>query len=242
MEREQQPYFTQPFHEGKEQAEHFQLGHTYPGSFGFTIESYLPEVHQQPIWAGYENLPLSRRVLERITRGFLSTRQAERSQNTDEITEHFTQGFNGNMCKAVLNMLEDIGGGEITYAVHWSTYLPASEDIAVFEPVVLKQDTVYYLQNAASHLEKSGQRDLRGQRTIEGQIVSLDYDGQGEHEVTMMAEGYGKVKFALSEDIYQVAGQAHLARQAVKVTGKLVRRGQRELYTLTSPRDFQISQ
>lgn len=242
MEREQQPYFVQPFHEGRAQAEHFQLAHTYPGSFGFTIESQIPETYQPPIWAGYEALPLARRVLERITRGFLFTRQAERTQNTDEITGHFAEGFNGNMCKAVMNMLEDIRGGEVTYTVRWSTYLPASTDVAAFEPVVLKQDTVYYLQNAASYLEKSGQQDLEGQRTIEGQVTNLDYDGRGEHEVTMMAEGYGKVKFVLSEELYLLAGQAHLAGQAVKVTGKLVRRGQRELYTLTSPRDFQVVQ
>ena len=241
MEREEQPYFVQPYHEGREQTEHFQLAHTYQGSFGFTIESQVPEIHQQPIWAGYESLPLSRRVLERITRGFLFTQQAERRENTDEITANFKQGFNGNMCKAVVEMLEDMRGGEVTYGVHWSTYLQASKDVAVFEPIVLGENTVYYLQNAAAYLEKTGQQDLRGERTIEGQVISLGYDGRGDHKVTMIAEGVGRVEFVLNEDPYQVAGQAHLAGQTVKVTGKLLRRRRREFFILTSPRDFQVS-
>lgn len=242
MEREQQRYFVQPFHEAREQTEHFHLAHTYHGSFGFTIESQVSEAQQLAFWSDQQPLPLQRRVLERITRGFLLTQQAEERQSAEILNEQFAQGFNGNMCKAVLEMLEDIREGQVAYAVRWSTSVPASQDVAAFAPIVLQESSIYYLQSAAAYLEKTGQRDLRGERTIEGPVVTLGYDGRGAREVTIMAEGIGRVECTLNEEQYQAAGLAHLAQHTVKVMGKLVKRGKGERYTLTSPRNFQVNQ
>jgi hypothetical protein len=209
MEQRQQRYFPQPVRQGREQAQHFKLAHTYPGSFGFAFESQLPDTYQLPIWSDYKNLPLARRVLERITRGFLSTRQAERNHNSHEISESFSQGFNGNMCNAALEMLKDIHNGEVVYDVSWSSTMKASDDVAQFEPVILKKDTVYYLQDAAKYLEKTGLEDLKGLRTIEGSVIGLSYDGQGTREIMVQADGIGKVEMVLEEEAYQSAGQAH---------------------------------
>lgn len=240
MEREQRRYFEQPFHEGREQAQHFQFAHTFQGSFGFTIESQIVEQH--PLWTGYEPIPLQRKVLERITRGFLFAHQAEQTHNPDEISEHFAQGFNANMCKAVLEMLEDIRNGQVAYAVRWSAHLKPSEDVAQVEPITLGQDTSYYLQRAATTLERTAARELRGERTIEGVITNLGFDGRGEREVIMMVEGFGKVSFVLDADDYIAAGLAHLKGQTVHVIGRLTRSGKRGPFTLTSPRNFQVNQ
>ena len=236
----EQRYFIQPAHQGREQAQHFKLAHTYRGSFGFTFESQLPEVYQPPIWSDYKALPLSRRVLERITRGFLFTRQAEQKQNSEEISEHFSRGFNGNMCNAALEMLKDIRKGEIIYDVSWSSRIKASEDVARFEPIVLKKDTIYYLQDAAKYLERTGREDLKGTRTIEGQVIGLSYDGQGMREIMMQADGIGKVEMVLDEETYQRAGQAHLREQRITVTGQLSKKGKVGPYILTSPHAFQL--
>lgn len=237
-EQGQARYFLQPARQGREQAQHFKLAHTYRGSFGFTIESQLPEVYQLPVWSDYKARPLARRVLERITRGFLFTRRAEQSQNSQEISGHFSQGFNGNMCNAALEMLKDIRGGEIIYDVSWSSRMAASDDVAHFEPIVLKRDTIYYLQDAAKYLEKTGLEDLKGTRTIEGQVIGLSYDGQGTREIIMQADNIGKVEMVLDEEAYQQAGQAHLREQRITVTGYLSKKGKRGPYILTSPHAF----
>lgn len=239
-EQGEQRYFLQPVHQGREQAQHFKMAHTHQGSFGFTFESQLPETYQLPIWSDYKALPLARRVLERITRGFLFTRQAERNQNSQEISEHFSQGFNGNMCNAALEMLKDIRNGEIIYNVSWSSKIKASKDVAQFEPIVLKKDTIHYLQDAAKYLEKTGLEDLTGLHTIEGQVIGLSYDGQGTREIVVQADGIGKVEMVLDEEAYQRAGQAHLHEQRIIVTGQLSKKGKRGPYILTSPRAFQL--
>jgi len=239
-EQGEKRYFIQPVHQGREQARHFKLAHTYRGSFGFTFESQLPIAYPLPIWSDYKALPLARRVLERITRGFLFTRQAERSHNSQEISGHFSQGFNGNMCNAALEMLKDIRNGEIIYDVGWSSSMKASEDVAQFDPIVLKKDTIYYLQDAAKYLEKTGLEDLKGILTIEGQVIGLSYDGQGTREIVVQADGIGKVEMVLDEEAYQSAGQAHLREQRITVTGQLSKKGKRGPYILTSPRAFQL--
>src|SRR5258708_39790875 len=105
MEREQRRSLEQPFHERLDQAQHFHFAHTFQGSFGFTFESQV--IDQLPLWQGYERVPLQRKVLERITRGFRFAHQAEQMHDPDEISEHFTQCFNANMCKAQVERLQD---------------------------------------------------------------------------------------------------------------------------------------
>jgi len=239
MEQRQQRYFPQPVRQGREQAQHFKLAHTYSGSFGFAFESQLP-AYQLPMWSQYEDLPLARRVLERITRGFIATRQAEKNHSSQEISEHFAQGFNGNMCNAALEMLKDIRNGQVIYDVSWSSTMKASDDVAQIDPVVLKKDTVYYLQEAAKYLEQTGLEDLQGRQTIEGQVIGLNYDGQGTREITMQADGIGRVEMVLDEEAYQNAGQAHLHEQRITVTGQLSKRGKRGPYILTSPHDLRL--
>jgi hypothetical protein len=240
MELRQQRYFPQPARQGREQAQHFKLAHTYSGSFGFTFESHLSGAYQLPIWSHYQDLPLARRVLERITRGFLFTRQAEQDHSSQVISERFAQGFNGNMCNAALEMLKDIRNGAVIYDVSWSSIMKASHDVAQFEPVVLKRDAVYYLQEAAKYLEKTGLEDLKGLYTVEGPVIGLSYDGQGTREIMMQADGVGKVEMVLDEEAYQRAGQAHLREQRITVTGQLSKRGRRGPYILTSPRDLHL--
>jgi Cro/C1-type HTH DNA-binding domain len=72
------------------------------------------------------------------------------------------------------------------------------------------KDTIYYLQDAAKYLEKTGLEDLKGIRTIEGQVIGLSYDGQGTREIVVLADGIGKVEMVLDEQAYQLAGQVHL--------------------------------
>jgi hypothetical protein len=241
MEKEIRRYFEQPFRVGKEQAQHFQFAHTFQGSFGFTIESQIADIQQLALWSGHNRPPMQRKVLERITRGLLFTKSAEEHHNSEEISRNFTQGFNANMCKSIVEMLEEIQDAQVVYSVRWSPRLQPSADVSQITSILLNRETSYYLREAAQYLEQTAGADLEGDKTIEGLVTNLSSEGQVARVVTVSAEGFGKVSFSLEPKEYAIACDAHRDGRTVSVKGQLVRRGKRGPFTLLSPRNFQIN-
>lgn len=236
MEQEVRAYFTQPFQIGREQAERFRFDHTSPGSFGITIKSPLPSVEQLYL-PGFGN-PLERRIVERITRGLQSVQIAREKQRPEEISEHYTTGLNGNMCKAVLEMLEELPDTPVEYSVRWSVSLQPAHDVQQFMPIVLDREVSYYLRDASRYLE-TRQPDLEYDKTIEGIITGLNIENQSDHQVTVQADGYGKVSFLLDATTYIAACDAHRDHDNITVTGTL-QRNTRGSWTLLDPRSFQV--
>lgn len=239
MEQRQQRFFPRLFFptRGQPIAERFKLAHTQQGSFGFTFESELPA----GLFTHRDSADMQRRVLERITRGFLSTRQAEGSpQGAGEISSQYVRGFNSNMCNAALQMLEDMQHESLYYSVRWSKAVEVDEDLAAFEPVHLSVHSLPYLKQAATEMERQGREDIAGVQTLEGPVVSLSYDGQGAREVIILVETRGKVRLELEEGLYHLAGEAHLRGQDIRVTGTLSRENRRGPLHLSNPRDFAV--
>jgi hypothetical protein len=244
MERDQRRYFFgKPFEVGRQQAEHFQFAHTFQGSFGFTIESKIAETQQHSLWHGQPpRLPIQRKVLERITRGLLFAKQAEQSGKAEVISQNYTAGFNGNMCRAAVDMLQDMQNVQITYAVRWSTHLQASPDVAQLPPLLFGRELSSYLQEAGDYLEQTANADLEEERTVEGPITNLSSEDQATRVVTISAEGFGKVSFSLDAKDYAAACDAHRDGHPVSVSGRLMRRGRRGPLTLQGPHDFHVNQ
>jgi hypothetical protein len=240
MEQEARPYFTQPFRIGREQAERCLFDHTFQGSFGFTIKSPLPPIEQLHL-AGAGGL-IGRGVVQRITRGLRSVQSAKEKQKSEEISEQYQTGLNGNMCKAVLDMLEELPDTSLEYSVRWSVSLPPAQDVAQFTPIVLDKEASYYLRDAAKYLETT-EPDLEYDKTIEGKVISLNAEKPSERQVTLLADGYGKVSFLLDTEDYVLACDAHRDNRLVTVTGTLQRTSKAgELWTLMSPRAFHEKQ
>jgi hypothetical protein len=240
MEQEARPYFTQPFRIGREQAERCQFDHTFYGSFGFSIKSPLPTIEQLYLPGLDGPSPLARRVVERITRGLLSVQTAREKERSEEISEHFKTGLNGNMCKAVLEMLEELPDTAVAYSVRWSFSLAPAQDVGRFIPVILDKDASYYLRDAARYLETT-QPDLEHDKTIEGTVTSLNMENQSERQVTLQVDGYGKVSFLLEAGDYTIACDAHRDHSTVTVTGTL-QRNSSSRWTLLSPYAFQVKE
>ena len=233
MEQEPRRYFEQPFAEGKRQAQHFQFAHTYQGSFGFTFESPI----ERELFTDNPYPPIHRRLLERITYGLSFVERAVSHQDFSEISENYTQGLNANMCKAVVEMLEDIGDNQIEYSVHWSPRLrPLDEKIAAIQPILFGRDALPYLEKAAKYLEETVDKDLLGERTIEGRITELKSTSEEGGMVTLAAEGIGKVNFSLGSEEYSFACNAHRDGNFIVVGGTLTRPRRRLI--LESPHDL----
>ncbi len=240
MEQEVRRYFAQPFHIGKEQAEQYQFDHTFQGSFGFTIKAPLPTFGQ--LFLPGTGIPLERRVVERITRGLQSIKNAEEMHNSEEISKRFDIGLNGNMCKAVINMLEEMSDIPIEYSVRWSLSLSPSSDVARIAPIVLDREAPYYLRDAAKYLERAATTNIEKDKTIEGPVISLSFENQSERVVTLLADGYGKVSFTLEAKDYANACDAHRDGLIVNVSGTLRRKTKRGLWTLLSPHNFHVKE
>ncbi|HEX4204828.1 MAG TPA: hypothetical protein VHZ51_11665 [Ktedonobacteraceae bacterium] len=240
MEKEIRRYFEQPFRVGREQAQHFQFAHTFQGSFGFTIASQIADTQQLTLWNGQNHAPIQRRVLERITRGLLLAKSAEQHHNSEEISKNFTRGLNANMCKAIVDMLEETQDIQVAYSVHWSPRLQPSSDVSHITPILLDRGTSSYLREAAEYLERTADTDLEEEKTVTGLITSLSSEGPAVGMVTISTEGFGKVSFSLQPKDYAVACDAHRDGQAVSVRGKLARQGKRGPLTLLHPRKFHI--
>ena len=242
MEHVSKRHFDRAFKVGKEQAQHFQFAHTFQGSFGLTIESQLTESqgqHQSRLsWGNDSFPPLQRRVLERITRGFSFARIAQQKQDSEEISQHFEQGFNANMCEAVVDMLQDIHDIQIVYSVSWSCHLPPSQDVAQIHPILLEQETSRYLQQAAQYLKKNADKDLEEDKILEGHIISLSSEKPTERTITILTEEWGKVSFSAQPSEYTAACNAHGEGQVISVKGKLTKQGKRKPWALLHPHDF----
>lgn len=236
--REAKRYFTQPYRIGREQAERCLFDHTFYGSFGFTIRSPLPSFEEIPL--SHVRDRIGRGVVERITRGLMSVQSAREEDTSQTIIEQYQTGLNGNMCKAVLKMLEKLPDITLEYSVRWSLSLPPAQDVAHFRPILLNREAIYYLQDAARYLETSA-LEVEENKTIVGKVMSLSAENPAEREVTMLADGYGKVSFLLDGENYVRACDAHRDSTSVRVTGALRRKSKGgKLWTLLSPRDFAV--
>ncbi len=239
MEKTSKRRFDQPLKLGKEQARHFQFAHTFQGSFGFTIESQVIEAQSFP-WHSDHSRPLQRRVLERITRGFLFAQNAQQKQDPDEISQNFEQGFNANMCDAAAEMLQALQDTQMLYSVSWSYRLPASQDVAQIFPISLEKGISHYLKEAALYL-KIADKDLEEEKVLKGHITNLSFEEPTEEGIiTLFTEEWGRVNFAAKPDEYLAACNARETKQMISITGRLVKQGKRKPWKLLNPHNFHL--
>lgn len=242
-EKEARPYFKQALSKGKKHAEYCQFGHTFQGSFGFSIESPLIISKQRALEGFNEPLPFERKVIERIVRGFLTIQDAVLYEDLSLLTNSYNKALNANMCQALVEMSID-KTMQIEYSVQWSPILAPSEDVRQFKAICLDSKAYDYLERAASEMKSIEPREV----TIQGEIHSLHStsDPRVQDDAPRMIEvnWYDeeersiKVKVSLSAEEYLAAIEAHSGHKEITVTGLLEKRGSR--WELENPTDFGI--
>ncbi len=237
VEQSPQAYFPKATAIGRQYAEKCRFGHTFPGSFGFTIESptgIAPLARPDDTPA-----PFERRVMDRIVRGLRDLEEAVLSGEVDAITSRYEQGLNANLCEVLEATLKHAEDAELEYAVAWSPEWPVAADLRGVRSVRLEQRSAGFLGAAARQL-----RDLKESKsqTIRGQVVELrSEESSSEDMATVLWSEEGRrlrVRVALALDDYQLACDAHKSRLTVSVTGRLEKVG--KFWTLMAPADFQI--
>ena len=245
MEREPRRYFEHPFKEGKQQTQHFLFGHTFPGSFGFTIESPI-EDFQRSIsgFASYSDLPLARRVIERITRGFLFVQEAVKTQDSAKISINYERGLNANMCSAILDMFKGLQETEIEFSVTWSSWLEPWDDIAGISSIRLQGNISPYLEEAAQYLEeiyRAQEGNVIEDSTVQGEIQELVSKNQTNRAIIVLSERHGRIRFSIGSESEwdKMACNAYRDRRSISIRGTLIRK-KRGPWTLVNPRDLKV--
>ena len=230
--------------------DHVRFGHTFDGSFGFTLESPLigaPSRYIQsaltPDINDLEILPLERRVLERIIRGLLVVREATSARDVDILVKDYMTGLNANMCEAIINMSQD-QERPIEYSVIWSRKLRASVDVGNRDSIKLNRLNYEFLERASIELRRVEPE----YQTIRGLVTILrsDNDPLGtsvtDRSVVIKWERpRGRpvnVYVVLERDDYVKALDAHRTWSTVEVTGVLSRTGSAR--RLSDPQDFKV--
>ena len=236
-EQDPMPYYSRPLSKANEFIKECKFGHTFRGSFGFTIES--PPSHSPTI-----GIPFSRRVTKRVVRSLTDVQEA--IFNGDIIRKNCEYGLNANMCEALLKVM-DYSKGDVEYSIKWSPELKDTDDMGEMFKISLGHTASEYLEYAKKQLLPN---DEKKYVTIHGKVIQLKaesiYEEEGEskeppHKVTIETNYDGKdiyIHLNLSAADYLTACEAHMGEKMIEVSGYLEIEGIKRI--LISPRNFHI--
>lgn len=242
-----QPYFLRIKKEGKEYADRCRFGHTFRGSFGFTIElpiapnvePTLPEIEQPA--------PFERKVIARLVRGIRAIYDAAQASDAAPLAAMAKNGFSANACDLFADMIEDTSPGGIDLSFSFSPEWAAPVEFAEKRQFLVGAVHVEMARVAAKLLRT--EYVARPEKII-GRVTKLESDidpsdllnPKGEREITVQwdSDDLGKidVKISLGAEDYLHAVEAHKAGRWVTVSGTLERR--KRSWLLTTPSDFQV--
>ncbi|MEM5584661.1 hypothetical protein WNZ15_19520 [Roseibium sp. AS2] len=245
-ELEPLPYFLRTKKEASEYANRCRFGHTFRGSFGFTVESPL-EPNNQAVLPGIAPAPpFERRVIQRMVRGMRTVSVAVSADSADPITDSIKTGFSANVCEQLASLIDGTSPNGIafdfSFSPEWVGTHAAPPQEAHFE---LGRPQVEVIREAAKLLRA---RVMSWEETVFGRVIRLASqadpsdltDTMGEREVAILwsseATGDITVRTSLSATDYLQAVEAHAAGRPVAVSGTLERRGRR--WVLINPANF----
>jgi hypothetical protein len=237
------PHFEQPLPAAQEYLGDFKFCHTFRGSFGFEISSTI--IKEQEDRDLFE-LPVNRRIVERIARGLIALDSAVRSEDPDILISSYERALNARMCDA----LAQIGlGGELNFGIgiNWATILKPSEDIVSFQGVTIGEAQVSMLSYASEKMKiiEPTEQQISG-RVVNLHCVANPSEGSARRTVAIKVDhsehGPIEVRLALGPVPYLSALKAHSEGNELVASGQLQRKGNTwSLDAITSVQEGQKS-
>lgn len=225
------PFFDRPLSNGIKYANQCQFGHTFEGSFGFTINTpiNMPDHPQLSLFDNSIEIPFERKVTERIIQGFINIDKAIETQDINVIVDNFENGLNSKMCESLIELSIE-KSKHIEFAIEWSPRLKPSKQISQFSTITLEEPTLKVIEEAAEKLKyvepfkeviigpivtlHSIKEPFIDEEFTRTAIIKHDFDGRRI-----------EVKLELNKSGYEVAYRAHGEGKAVHVEGKLFKKG-----------------
>jgi hypothetical protein len=241
------PSFPKLVKQATEYADNCRFGHTFRGSFGFTIESPLEPNADPTLPVVPEQAPFERRVIERFARGVQMVCRAVDANDTKPITDGIATGFSANACEQFAKLIEETSPGGMRIAFAFSSEWRTSPDLDKAPDFEVNSRHIEVTRIAAKVLRE---RPVVRPETITGLILDLHarhdplglFGGSKADQNIVVAwrpEGVGEIQVSvpLSQEDYMKAVDAHREGLPVTVSGMLEQRGPRS-WVLRSVSNF----
>ena len=251
-ERNAKPYFNRLSKDAKKMVEHFEFNCAVNGQVGYTIKSTVGQLQKFVSSRSQqldlpmelpEKLPLQRRVMERIATGLFFAEDAVRLQDAQPLIEGYADGFNANMCDAVLKLSKE-QAAPIHYSVKLSKKLAASAGMQKLQQFNIERRHHDFLKEASDKLKEYKQTF----ENIKGRVVGLSSLGDPQSDdvdsrwiVVQWNQRKGrprKLLINLGKHDYLKAHQAHVDWKTISVDGIAIKR--RSGWQLSDPQEFKI--
>ena len=223
----------------------FSFGHTVAGSFSFRLEARL--VGDQPVdnpaMPGFEPIPMSRIVMERIMRGLAATELAVAQSDMRPLMEGYRTGFNSNMCESIAKISID-NARPIQFSMKWSRVFDVSDELEEVREVEIRGVHRQYLERASKELAHRESTFA----TVEGVVRALDSKGNPRSDDVVgrsikinggaIGEPWRQIHLTVEKEDYLTAIRAHDEWRTISVSGYLSKLGTK--WVLQEPEGFQI--
>ncbi len=230
------PFFDKPTTIGIKHSNQCQFGHTFEGSFGFTINSPIitkeNEINQGDLFESQSvpQIPFERKVMERIATGFFLIKNAIEENDISIIVNNFETGFNSKMLDAIIDIsLEK--SKKVEFSFHWSNQIIPSNNLASFKGITLYDESYEMIKEASNDLKKIEPFT----ENIIGKIITLHsnkspFSDENFPRIAIIKHCYDnhniEVKLELNKEQYKKAYEAHGDGRTLEIKGKLYKKGQ----------------
>jgi hypothetical protein len=248
-ELEPAPYFLRVKKEASEYAEGCHFGHTFRGSFGFTIESPVVRNVSPLLFDIDQTPPFERRVIQRLARGLNDISEAVQRDEPTIIVNDVSSGFSANACEQFANLVEETAHTGMTFAFSFSPEWPPAPDLLRKREFQVGPRHVEITRAAAKSLRA---QPVTREEEVFGRVVRLQSQADpsdlltptGEREVVIQWSheelGDIQVRVRLTPHDYLAAIEAHRDGRPVRLRGTLERKGR--LWILSNATDFSVPQ
>jgi hypothetical protein len=151
-----------------------RFGHTFRGSFGFTIESPVSLNDEPPVIGSVASPPFTCRVVERIARGLQAVDYASTSEDPSAISNHYSTGMSANMCESLVSLIHETGVASQEISIKFSTEWAPSEGLVSESRLPVMLQHVAVLKEAAIELRK---KEDNTPTLVVGRVVALETEG-----------------------------------------------------------------
>lgn len=242
------PYFIRVDNTAQKYADDCRFGHTFRGSFGFTIESPVgPQSERLEIGNSAPVPPLERRAILRLARGLKMVERAIKNEDPEEIVRGYEFGLNANACDEIANLVTAPHVHEVNFKVvlsqEWGS---TSDDGTALRSTIRNVDGAAVIRAAAKTLRTMNESKIR---TVVGKVRTLhsmetpsdllNISGTQDIIIEWYSSEFGKknVHVSLGPEEYLQAVEAHKQGRSISVHGELEQGRQ---WRLENPREFRL--
>jgi hypothetical protein len=211
-----------------------RFGHTYRGSFGFTIESPVVPSDRTNLFGLEPTPPFERRVVQRLAIGIQRLSEAVRADDPRPAVEGFKVGFSANGFEQFATLVHQTAYSGMAFEFNFSPEWTL--------PPELRRHSEFFVGPRHVEMARAAANSLRGESLellteISGLVVRLQNEsdpsdllartGEGEVAILYSSELHGDihVRIGLSPVEYIKAVEAHRRGRVVRLTGTLFHRG-----------------